>query len=82
MSQVANRRRDWIYVVVGLALLLPSLEFYLNAQPRDTQPTAYEIARAEPLKPQGFFGEQMNWLAVKRSRGQTLNIQFRAKLNI
>lgn len=53
---------DWKYIFAGLAVFLPSLGFYLSSQANSASD---EIVRAEPLEPQGFLGEQTNWLAVK-----------------
>lgn len=41
---------------------MPSLGFYLSSQ---ADSASDELVRAEPLEPQGFLGEQTNWLAVK-----------------
>lgn len=51
---------DWKLVFAGLLVFVPSLGFY-----RSSQWSRDEIVRAEPLEPQGFFGEQTNWMAAK-----------------
>ena len=53
---------DWKYIFAGLAVFLPSLGFYLSSQADSVND---EIVRAQPPEPQGFLGEQSNWLAVK-----------------
>lgn len=61
-SRTSRVWRYWKYIFAGLAVSLPSLGFYLSSQADSAND---EIVRVEPLEPQGFFGEQTNWMAAK-----------------